>query len=76
MISILGAHPCGCPPSATETTPAPVTHEAFIHGVRAIVAVRLADDATRTRLYDAKLVCGSGERGMRLSCCPNRATGL
>jgi hypothetical protein len=46
----------------------PVTHEAFIHGVRAIVAARLADDATRTRLYDAKLVYGSGERGTRGVC--------
>lgn len=68
MSSTIGAHTCGCPSAATETTPSPVTHEAFIHGVRAIVGARLADDAMRIRLCDAKLVYGSGERGTRGVC--------
>ncbi len=63
MTSTIGAHPCGCPLASTETPRAPVTHEAFIHRVRAIVAARLADDPTCARLLDAKLVYGSGVSG-------------
>jgi hypothetical protein len=37
-----------------------VTHEAFIHAVRAIVLPRVADESQRTRLMDAKLVYGAG----------------
>ena len=40
--------------------PAPVTHEAFIHSVRAIVLPRVADVALRARLAESKLVYGAG----------------
>jgi len=45
---------------ATRPTPASDTHEAFIHAVRAIVLLRVADDTHRARLADAKLVYGAG----------------
>jgi len=54
MNSTILPHPITPPAAAT------VTHEAFIHAVRAIVLPRVADDAKRTRLADAKLVYGAG----------------
>ena len=42
-------------PNTSPTAPA-VTHEAFIHAVRAIVLRRVPDDGQRIRLANAKLV--------------------
>jgi hypothetical protein len=51
---------------ARQTTPDhSATHEHFIHAVRGIVVARLTDPAAAQRLSDAKLVYGSGERGIR-----------
>ncbi len=44
-----------------------ITHEAFVHAVRAAVAPRVASKAARERLLAAKLVYGSGE-GFRGIC--------
>jgi hypothetical protein len=41
-------------------TAAAVTHEAFIHAVRALVLRRVPDPAERARLAEAKLVYGAG----------------
>ena len=41
-------------------SPAPVTHEAFIHAVRAIVLPRVTDDTKRAHLAESKLVYGAG----------------
>jgi hypothetical protein len=54
MSTTILPHPIA-PPTA-----AAVTHEAFIHAVRAIVLPRVADDGQRARLADAKLVYGAG----------------
>src|SRR5215470_6291569 len=55
MNSTILPHPIALP----STAPA-VTHEAFIHAVRAIVLPRVADESHRARLADAKLVYGAG----------------
>lgn len=52
---------------APETTP-DVTHEQFVHAVRATVAPRVIDRAARERLLAAKLVYGAGPDGVRGVC--------
>jgi len=47
-------------PIAPPSTAPAVTHEAFIHAVRAIVLRRVPDDGQRIRLANAKLVYGAG----------------
>jgi hypothetical protein len=47
---------------------AEVTHEAFIHAVRAAVVGRVVDLEARERLLGAKLVYGSGPAGVRGVC--------
>lgn len=49
-------------------TAEPITHEAFVHAVRAIVAKRIADVAQRERILGAKLVYGGGPQGVRGVC--------
>lgn len=46
---------------------ASVTHEAFVHAVRAVVAHR-ASPAIRERLLNVKLVYGAGDGGYRGIC--------
>jgi len=46
----------------------PVTHEAFVQAVRAVVVVRVNDAASRARLLSAKLVYGGGPEGVRGVC--------
>jgi hypothetical protein len=53
-------------PVAEESEP--VTHEAFVHAVRAAVVVRVDDEALRARLLGAKLVYGGGPEGVRGIC--------
>ena len=45
-----------------------ITHEAFVHAVRAAVVPRVSDPATRKRLLGAKLVYGGGPAGVRGLC--------
>ena len=54
MSNTIVAHPIAA------STAAPVTHEAFIHAVRAIVLPRVGDDTQRVRLAESKLVYGAG----------------
>src|SRR5262245_47703159 len=55
-------------PTPTPAQPEPaVSHESFIHGVRAIVASR-APVAVRQRLLNAKLVYGAGSGEYRGIC--------
>jgi hypothetical protein len=56
---------------ADEALPAPkpeMTHEAFVHAVRAAVVPRVVDAAIRQRLLGAKLVYGGGQAGTRGLC--------
>jgi hypothetical protein len=45
-----------------------VTHEVFIHAIRRVVVAHLNDEEARRRLLTAKLVYGSGPRGVRGTC--------
>src|SRR5262245_57075586 len=45
-----------------------VTHEAYVHAVRAIAVERIAEQATRERLLAAKLVYGTGDGRYRGIC--------
>jgi hypothetical protein len=51
-----------------EEKPAEVTHEQFVHAVRAAVVPRVVDGETRKRLLAAKLVYGGGTSGIRGLC--------
>jgi len=45
-----------------------MTHERFIHEIRDIAVVRLNDENLRKKVRIAKLVYGSGQRGLRGTC--------
>ena len=45
-----------------------MTHEGFVHAVRAAVVPRVVDGEARKRLQGAKLVYGVGESGVRGTC--------
>ena len=54
---------------ADQADPEPeVSHEAFVHAVRATVVPRVTDAAARQRLLGAKLVYGGGPGGVRGLC--------
>ena len=67
MNSPILSHAIPLQPSALGTTPT-MTHEAFVHAVRAIAVARIADPHTRERLLAAKLVYGTGDGRYRGIC--------
>src|SRR5215510_5890412 len=62
---ILSHGPDVRPPTLGDPT---MTHEAFVHVVRAIAVERIAEQATRERLLAAKLVYGTGDWRYRGIC--------
>ena len=60
--SILSHGPAALPPAVS------MTHEAFVHAIRALAVARIGDEATRERLLGAKLVYGTGDGRYRGIC--------